>query len=62
MHSRKAKTREAMPASADLVDSLRAAGLEIAWVRLTENGQTQEGGKRTKDKATPPIPGVMWKS
>jgi hypothetical protein len=46
-----------MPESAAIVDDLRKH-LDVAWVRMTENGQTLEGGKRTKDREVPPIPGV----
>jgi hypothetical protein len=51
------RARETMPESAAIVDDLRKH-LDVAWVRMTENGQTLEGGKRTKDREVPPIPGV----
>jgi hypothetical protein len=47
-----------MPLSQAIVDGLRAAGINPAWVRFTEAGHTLEGGRRTKDRDVPPIPGV----
>jgi hypothetical protein len=55
----KRKTAAAdMPLSQAIVDGLRAAGINPAWVRFTEEGHTLEGGRRTKDRDVPPIPGV----
>jgi hypothetical protein len=55
----KRKTAAAdMPLSQAIVDGLRAAGINPAWVRFTEAGHTLEGGRRTKDRDVPPIPGV----
>jgi hypothetical protein len=55
----KRKTAAAdMPLSQAIVDGLRAAGINPAWVRFTEAGHTLEGGRRTKDRDVPLIPGV----
>ena len=55
----KRKTAAAdMPLSQAIVDGLRAAGINPAWVRFSEAGHTLEGGRRTKDRDVPPIPGV----
>jgi len=55
----KRKTAAAdMPLSQAIVDGLRAACINPAWVRFTEAGHTLEGGRRTKDRDVPPIPGV----
>ena len=55
----KRKTAAAdMRLSQAIVDGLRAYGIHPAWVRFTEAGHTLEGGRRTKDRDVPPIPGV----
>jgi hypothetical protein len=55
----KRKTAAAdMPLSQAIVDGLRASGINPAWVRFTEAGHTLEGGRRTKDRDVPLIPGV----
>ena len=55
----KRKTAAAdMPLSQAIVDGLRAAGINPAWVRFTEAGHTLDGGRRTKDRVVPSIPGV----
>ena len=49
--------RAAMPEATAFIDALRKNGIDPPWVSFTESGLTLEGGKRTKDRDVPRVPG-----